>query len=103
LKFIVVSDFIDKDTKELHKTNTEYSTIDKTRAEELKGLGFIKENEIMETKKENEKTILDKNVPKIIKEINYETPKKALEALLKAEKKGKNRTTIIEHIESLLV
>lgn len=105
MKFTVVRDFIDRHTKNLHRADTDYSTDDQDRAEELKGLGFIKDTEAKESKYpvKEEQSILDNKATEITQTLTTETPKEELETLLEAEKKDKNRKTVIDHIESLLV
>lgn len=111
MEFIVVRDFIDKNTNVLHKENTPYKTEDQDRANKLIGLGFIKEYgdpspqiKLGENPPENgvDTSILSKNVSEITPELTSETPKSDLKSLLEAEKTGENRKTIIKHIVSLL-
>jgi hypothetical protein len=120
LEFKVVKGFIDKNTQVTHRPGTDYSTNDKDRADQLKGLGFIKDKELKSTDNQkskgtdvgdkkfkeitgDKKSILEKSAPEIIKKITPDTPKSELETLIKVEKKGKNRKSVVEHIESLMV
>jgi hypothetical protein len=92
-KSIVSKRFRDKHTNKIHDVGTEYEG-SKGRIDELTELGYLEKN--------SEPSVLGGNAQEAIAGITAENSKEELEALLVKEKEGKNRKTVIEHIESLL-
>ncbi|NBI30739.1 hypothetical protein [Chengkuizengella marina] len=98
-KYVVIRDFIDKNTKKHYKKGDFYES-NQERATELHQGGFISEEEV----KDISKNVLDQNANEVIKSITEEfSEKNKLKELFEHESSGKNRTTVLKHIESLLV
>ncbi|NBI30718.1 hypothetical protein [Chengkuizengella marina] len=93
--YVVIRDFIDKFTKKLYKMGDLYDT-NKERAAELQNGGFI-EKEMNDSPDK----ILDQNANNVI-DITKELSENELKELFENESSGKNRTTVLKHIESLL-
>ncbi|MCM3411232.1 hypothetical protein [Metabacillus litoralis] len=95
MKHIVIRKFRDIHTNDLFDVGEPYETEDKERSIDLQKKGFIGSMLI-------EESLLSGNVNEVVEVINGEMSKERLEQLLQDEAEGKNRKTVIEHIESLL-
>lgn len=95
MKAVVIKRFIDKYKKTVHPVGTVYEG-DAKRIEELKQLGFLADGETAE------KSPLDANAQEAIAQIHEKMGENELNSLLEQEKAGKNRQTVIKHIENLL-
>lgn len=105
MELTVIKEFVDRQTKTPYRINDTYLTGDQDRAVNLVELRYLEKTEetIPPNKVIMDISILDGNVTEITKKLTNETPKTDLESFLESEKNGKNRVTVIEHIESLLV
>ena len=88
MKAKVIKKFRDKFTKKIYDIGSEFEGKE-DRVSGLQKKGYL------------ESSLLDGNVEEVISAING-LDKEELEKLLAEEKQGKNRKTVIEHIESLL-
>ncbi|MFS1513632.1 hypothetical protein VQL36_14500 [Chengkuizengella sp. SCS-71B] len=95
-KHVVIRGFIDKITKKQYKMGDLYEA-NKERAVELTNGGFI----AVEVNDDPDH-ILDHNVSEVLDSITEELTKAELRELFDNESSGKNRTTVLKHIESLL-
>lgn len=96
----VIKTFRDKHTLEVFNVGNLYETDDSNRAKELMRLGFLEKTEIEPANTDD--SVLDSKVEKIKETVTAAMSKEKLEVLLKLEVEGKNRKTVVEHIESLL-
>lgn len=96
MKYKVIKTFRDKNTKEYHEIDSVYEA-NEERAAELTGMGFLGE----EVKNPLEK-ILDQSVEDLTEPVKNELSIEQLEELLKFEKAGKKRKTVIKLIEDTL-
>ncbi|MFS1511750.1 hypothetical protein VQL36_04835 [Chengkuizengella sp. SCS-71B] len=94
--YVVIRGFIDKITKKQYKMGDLYEA-NKERAAELNNGGFI----AVEVNDDPDH-ILDNNVSEVLDSITEELTKAELRELFDTESSGKNRTTVLKHIESLL-
>ena len=98
MKFKVIAPFNDKNEHKLYNMGDIYETDDKARVTELKG--YIGE-EIKDGPEDKLAPLLDGNAENVNKSVeNLSEPE--LQHVLKLEKEGKKRKTVISHIESLL-
>ncbi|MGN7938504.1 hypothetical protein [Metabacillus sp. 22489] len=99
MEFKVLKTFICKISKKYFTKGSFYKTDDSNRAK------FLQENGYVEPIKENSDELpvdLGKTVEELSKSITEEFDKETLKLILAAEESGRNRSTLIVHIESLL-
>ena len=101
----VIKNFIDKESNNLFRVGSVYKTDDEDRASFLQEKGYLSEISKVDQKTEISELPVDLSgsVEAVNNLITVELGKDALESLLKSEQEGKNRKTVIEHINSLLV
>lgn len=103
MKLAVIKEFVDKYTKEPYRINDNFLTDDQDRADKLVELGYLEKIEEQMPSSSKLPVDLNGNVETVKDSITSDLEKEILEAILKSEQDGKNRKTVIEHIESLLV
>lgn len=102
VKFKVVKAFRDKDTLITYHHGHSYATDDVDRALYLKELGHIVGEIKGEGNSQTVTSLLDGNADEVKKSITADFEKTELEGLLQLETDGKNRKTVIEHIQALV-
>ncbi|ADU30983.1 hypothetical protein [Evansella cellulosilytica] len=94
--------FKDKyDPKKYHKKDSVFESEDPERIEDLQNRDLISEEEY-EPEQQDNKSVLDQNASDVVAAINSDLSKEELQALFTKESEGKNRSTVLKHIESLV-
>jgi hypothetical protein len=102
MKGTVIERFRDKESDDVYEVGATYEHQNKERVAELSRNGYITVNETQDPDS-NQESLLNGNVQDVIAALTKDIGPEKLQALLEEETKGKDRKTVKEHIEALLV